>query len=131
MSFLGKEYKFERQENFEEFVKALGLPAEQTQGYLNYNPTLKYSKDGDTYTVTSVTAQGKKEVSFKSGVAFDETVAGVKVNTTYTVDGDTITQIQKSDDGVLTITRTFSGNEMVVTLKTNKWDGVATRYYKA
>ncbi|KAH9637767.1 hypothetical protein HF086_007796 [Spodoptera exigua] len=108
-----------------------GLPAEQTQGYLNYNPTLKYSKDGDTYTVTSVTAQGKKEVSFKSGVAFDETVAGVKVNTTYTVDGDTITQIQKSDDGVLTITRTFSGNEMVVTLKTNKWDGVATRYYKA
>ncbi|XP_022831666.1 fatty acid-binding protein 1-like [Spodoptera litura] len=131
MSFLGKEYKFERQENFEEFVKALGLPAEQTQGYLNYKPTLQYTKDGDTYTYTSTTAQGKKEVSFKSGVAFDETVAGMKVNTTYTVDGDTITQIQKSDDGVLTITRTFSGNELVVTLKTNKWDGVATRYYKA
>ncbi|KAF9787664.1 hypothetical protein SFRURICE_017375, partial [Spodoptera frugiperda] len=90
------------------------LPAEQTQGYLNYNPVLKYTKNGDTYTLTSVTAQGTKEVSFKSGVAFDETVAGKKVNTTYTVDGDTITQVQKSDDGVLTITRTFSGNELVV-----------------
>ncbi|XP_063896742.1 fatty acid-binding protein 1 [Helicoverpa armigera] len=132
MAFFGKEYKFEKQENFEDFVNALGLTPEQTQGYLTYTPTLKFTQDGDSYTVTTITPKTKSEVTFKSGVEFDENNANRHCKTTYTVAGDTITQVQKYDDGnSLTITRKFSGNEMVVTLATSKWDGVARRYYKA
>uniref|UniRef100_A0A2A4IYX0 Lipocalin/cytosolic fatty-acid binding domain-containing protein n=1 Tax=Heliothis virescens TaxID=7102 RepID=A0A2A4IYX0_HELVI len=132
MAFLGKEYKFEKQENFEDFVNALGLTPEQTQGYLSYTPTQKFTQDGDSYTVTTITPKSKTEVTFKSGVEFDETNANRSCKTTYTVAGDTITQVQKYEDGnSLTITRKFSGNEMVVSITTSKWDGVARRYYKA
>ncbi|KAJ8711073.1 hypothetical protein PYW07_008315 [Mythimna separata] len=132
MAFLGKEYKFEKQENFEDFVNALGLSAEQTQGYLNYTPSVKFTQDGDSYTVTTATPTTKNETTFKSGVTFEDKVADRACQTTITVDGNTVTRVQKFDDGnSLTIVRQFSGDQMVVSLSTSKWDGVAKRYYKA
>lgn len=57
-----------------------GLPADQAQGYLNFKPSQKYEKDGDSYVYTSVTPSGQTQVKFQSGVAFDETNAGRKVS---------------------------------------------------
>ncbi|XP_026727985.1 fatty acid-binding protein 1-like [Trichoplusia ni] len=132
MAFLGKEYKFVSQENFEEFVNSLGLPADQAQGYLNFKPSQKYEKDGDSYVYTSVTPSGQTQVKFQSGIAFDETNAGRKCKTAYTVDGNTVTQVQTYEDGTtFTFTRQFNGDDLTVTITSSKWDGVARRFYKA
>ncbi|CAH0595094.1 unnamed protein product [Chrysodeixis includens] len=132
MSFFGKEYKFVSQENFEEFVNSLGLTPEQSQGFLNYKPSQKYEKDGDSFVYTSSTAGGQTQNKFQSGVEFEESNAGRKCKTVYTVDGDTVTQVQKYEDGTtFTFVRQFSGDDMTVTVTSSKWDGVARRFYKA
>ncbi|CAB3222163.1 unnamed protein product [Arctia plantaginis] len=127
MSFIGKEYAFVKQENFEELVNTLGLTPEQAQGFINKHPNQKLSKDGDNYTLVYF-----REVTFKSGVEFEEEISNRKAQTTFTLDGNTLTQVQKFDDGIVfTTVRVFTDDELVVTLSYNKYDGKAIRYYKA
>lgn len=41
---------------------------------LEYKPSFKITKDGDTYTLTTTTPEKTKETKFKSGVEFDEMI---------------------------------------------------------
>ncbi|KAH9637768.1 hypothetical protein HF086_007797 [Spodoptera exigua] len=120
MAFLNKNYKFVSQENFDAFLKASGVPDDKIEKTLKYTPDQKIVKDGDTYTYIVSGALGTKEIKFKSGV-----------KSTIVVDGNTVTQTAKGAAGVATFKREYNGDDLVVTVTLDKWDGAAKRYYKA
>ncbi|XP_014363084.2 fatty acid-binding protein 2 [Papilio machaon] len=133
MAYLGKLYSHDRDENYESYIDTLGLPADKAANLKNYKPQQKLEKNGDTYTLTSVSAVGNRVATFKVGEEFDETVAeGHKAKTTFTLDGNTLTQTQKFADGnVLNTKREYFDDKLIVTLTRTNWDGTAVRYYKA
>ncbi|KAG6449094.1 hypothetical protein O3G_MSEX005873 [Manduca sexta] len=130
MAYLGKVYKFDREENFDGFLKSLS--EEQVQKYLQYKPSSQLVKEGDKYKYISVSSDGTKETVFESGVETDDVVqGGLPIKTTYTVDGNTVTQVVNSAQGSATFKREYNGDELKVTITSSEWDGVAYRYYKA
>ncbi|XP_026728001.1 fatty acid-binding protein 2-like isoform X2 [Trichoplusia ni] len=117
MSFLGKTYNFVSQENFEEFVKAIGIPDDKIAAALKFNPGFKIEKNGDTYVLYTISDVAPKEVSFKSGVEFDDKVGAenVPAKSKITVDGNTVTQVVSTKDfGSGTLVREFNGDECAV-----------------
>ncbi|XP_022831896.1 fatty acid-binding protein 2-like [Spodoptera litura] len=133
MAFLNKTYKFVSQENFDAFLKASGVPADKIEKTLSYTPDQKIVKDGDTYNYIVSGALGTKEVKFKSGVEFDDKLGTEQtpVKSTIVVDGNTVIQTAKGATGVATFKREYNGDDLVVTVTLDNWDGSAKRYYKA
>ncbi|KAM3964021.1 fatty acid-binding protein 1-like [Aphomia sociella] len=133
MSFLGKNYKCVREENFEAFIKVLGLPEEFTSKLIQYKPEQKYEKDGDSYKHTVTTPNKVKVITFKSGESYNDKLRNIiPVKITYTVDGETVTQIIQDDDGrSSTFKMEYTGDTMKVTITGTFFDGTAYRYYSA
>ncbi|XP_064292723.1 fatty acid-binding protein 1-like [Plodia interpunctella] len=87
MAYLGKDLKFEREENFENFIKALdfnlqyrlipGLSGDDKLNYLNYKPRIKLVKNGDSYTI-SVLGERTKEIT--PGKQFQEEINGLQAS---------------------------------------------------
>ena len=50
MSYLNKNYKFVKQENFDGFLRAVGLPEEKIAQVVKFAPDQKLVQDGDSYT---------------------------------------------------------------------------------
>ncbi|XP_050353614.1 fatty acid-binding protein 2-like isoform X2 [Nymphalis io] len=132
MAYIGKTYKFQKDENFREFLAHLGVPADKVEYLLTSKPSQKLEKDGDNYTLTTIDAS-TKEMKFKEGVEFDESITPeITSKTTFTVSGDVVTQVQKLQDGrSITLKRKYSSDQLVVEITTSGWDGVARRYYAA
>ncbi|XP_068623754.1 fatty acid-binding protein 1-like isoform X2 [Battus philenor] len=130
MAFVGKVYAHEKDENFAEFVDTLGPQAEKLK---TWRPKQKLEKDGDSFKHVVIGDTETTEIAFKIGQEFDETVAPGRVSkTVFTLDGNTLTQVQKFEDGLaITTKREYSDEKLIVTITTNKWDGSAVRYYKA
>ncbi|CAK1590247.1 unnamed protein product [Parnassius mnemosyne] len=70
MAFYGKSFVPEREENYEAFVKSMGLPEEREKQTLQFKPVQKFEKKGDDYVFTIQTPEGEKTFNFKSGVEF-------------------------------------------------------------
>ncbi|XP_046964396.1 fatty acid-binding protein 2-like [Vanessa cardui] len=132
MAYVGKTYKFQKHENFSEFLTHVGVPADKADFLLSAKPSQKLEKDGDNYTLTTIDAS-TKELKFKDGVEFEETITPeIKAKTTFTVSGDVVTQVQKFEDGrSITLKRVYSGDQLVVEITVTGWDNVARRYYSA
>ncbi|CAK1590251.1 unnamed protein product [Parnassius mnemosyne] len=132
MAYLGKLYKHDKDENFEAFLKSMDVPADVIAALTSSKPEQKLEKNGDSYTLTTIMPDQIKVLNFKDGVEFDEEVTGGGVaKTTFTFDGNTLTQVQKHTDGnVITRKREYFDDKLILTLTTTKWDGSARRYYK-
>ncbi|KAJ0173163.1 hypothetical protein K1T71_011339 [Dendrolimus kikuchii] len=133
MAFIGKEYKFDRQENFDGFLRAVGLPEEQVAKFIQFKPSSTLVKDGDKYKYITKTEEHTRESTFQPGVEFDDTVGDSKtpIKSKYTIDGNTVIQNIKADNKSAIFKREYNGDELVVTITASEWDGVARRYYKA
>ncbi|CAG5022784.1 unnamed protein product [Parnassius apollo] len=114
------------------FVSFLDIPADQIAAFARFKPEQKLEKNGDSYTLTTIMPDQTKVLTFKNGVEFDEEVtAGRIAKTTFTFDGNTLTQVQKHTDGnVITQKREYFDDKLIVTLTRTNWDGIARRYYK-
>ncbi|KAF2900139.1 hypothetical protein ILUMI_06057 [Ignelater luminosus] len=130
-AFLGKKYKLESSENFDEYLKAIGVNIMLRKVANTASPVVELTKSGDQYTISSVTTFRTIVVSFKDGVEFEtDTVDGRKVKSTITVDGTTLHEVQKDASGKEhTIDRLFSENEIKMVLKYD--DIVCIRIYKS
>ncbi len=132
VKFAGK-YKQTKEENYEEFLKALGVGALLRKAAKASTPTLTISEDGpNKWTITSATIIKCVEAKFEFGKTFDEeTMDGRKVTTTFTLDGDTWVQEQKNqkvggpDCKVL---RVFSDQGIEITYQTG--DVTAKCYFQ-
>nr|UEK51492.1 FABP-like protein [Parasacculina yatsui] len=129
---LGK-FKMETSENFDEYMKALGVGMVMRKLGNAATPTMEITVSGDEYELKTITTFKTTSIKFKLGEAFEENTAdGRTVKSTITVDGNTLVHEQKGNkekkekDSVLR--RTFDGDTCTLVCEA---DGVkATRVYK-
>ncbi|CAD7093316.1 unnamed protein product [Hermetia illucens] len=124
----GKKYKLELAQNFDEYLKALGVDADKIKLASSGTDTFTLVKNGDEYEYIS-TSTGKA-MKFKPGVEFDmDTYDGQKIKTLYKFETpNKLVMEQKGDKSAETV-REFSDTEMIATYS---FKGVtAVRYYKA
>ncbi|XP_076256723.1 fatty acid binding protein isoform X2 [Rhynchophorus ferrugineus] len=128
-AFLGKKYKLSSSENFDEFMKEIGVGLVTRKVGNAVSPVVELNKEGDEYVLTSNSTFKNVVLKFTPGVEFDqETPDGRKVKATITVDGNTLKEVQKADGKVTTIDRTFSDDEIKMVMTVG--DITATRIYK-
>ncbi|XP_050499483.1 fatty acid-binding protein, adipocyte isoform X2 [Diabrotica virgifera virgifera] len=128
--FLGKKYKLYQSENFDAFLKELGVGLVTRKMGATVSPVVDLQKEGDEYILSSISTFKNVILKFKPGVEFDqETPDGRKVKSTITIDGNTLHEVQKNPSGTETvIDRTFSADEIKMEMSVNNVK--ATRIYK-
>ncbi|XP_034714921.1 fatty acid binding protein 7, brain, a [Etheostoma cragini] len=120
-------WKLVDSQNFDEYMKALGVGFATRQVGNVTKPTVVISQDGDKVVIKTLSTFRNTEISSKLGEEFDETTADDRhVKSTFTMEGDKLVQVQKWDgketkfvreikDGKLVATLTFEGVEAVRT----------------
>ncbi|KAK7864790.1 hypothetical protein R5R35_012280 [Gryllus longicercus] len=127
---LGKQYKLDSSENFDEIMKALGVGMMTRKLGGTVSPVIELTEADGVYTLKSTSTFKNTVISFKLGEEFDEeTPDGRKVKSTITRDGNKLIQIQKGEPKDTEIIREFSPEQVLMTLKVD--DIVCTRIYKA
>uniref|UniRef100_F7BLJ9 Peripheral myelin protein 2 n=1 Tax=Equus caballus TaxID=9796 RepID=F7BLJ9_HORSE len=114
--FLGT-WKLVSSENFDDYMKALGVGlATRKLGNLA-KPTVIISKKGDVITIRTESAFKNTEISFKLGREFEETTAdNRKAKSTVTLARGSLNQVQKWDGNETTIKRKLVDGKMVVSI---------------
>ncbi|XP_044261059.1 fatty acid-binding protein, adipocyte isoform X2 [Tribolium madens] len=128
---LGKKYKLASSENFDEFMKALGVGLVTRKVGNAVSPVVELTKNDDEYTLSSSSTFKNVVLKFKPGVEFDQdTPDGRKVKATITVDGNTLHEVQKDPNSgkETVIDRTFTDDEVKMVMSVDNI--TATRIYK-
>ncbi|XP_049879616.1 sodium/calcium exchanger regulatory protein 1-like [Pectinophora gossypiella] len=130
MDFLNKKYKMVSSENFDEFMKAIGVGLITRKAANAVTPTVELKKEGDQYNLVTSSTFKTTEMKFKPGEEFDEDRAdGAKVKSVCTFEGNVLKQVQKSPDGVeVSYVREFGPEELKATMTVK--DVTCTRLYK-
>ncbi|XP_037043497.1 fatty acid-binding protein, muscle-like [Bradysia coprophila] len=129
MAWVGRKYKLDSSENFDEYMKELGVGLVLRKVGLSVHPTCYLEQRGDVFHYFNESTFKNFELTFKLGEEKEqETADGRKVLTTFTLDGNTLTQVEKCQKNSV-IVRVFSETEMVAT--STYGDVTATRTYKA
>ncbi|KAH9420626.1 fatty acid-binding protein-like [Dermatophagoides pteronyssinus] len=115
VQFEGK-YQLESSENFDEFLKELGVGFILRNLAKTTKPTIEVVKDGDYWVIKTHTSLKTTEIRFKIDEEFDESrMDGKTVKTVVVMDGDnTMVQTQKGDKEVKII-REFSETHLKTT----------------
>ncbi|CAG9126048.1 hypothetical protein JYU34_011835 [Plutella xylostella] len=131
MEFVGKKYKMTSSENFDDFMKAIGVGLITRKAANAVTPTVELKKDGDNFVLVTSSTFKTTEMKFSPGQEFDEERAdGAKVKSVCTFEGNTLKQVQKAQDGSeVTYVREFGPEEMKAVMTTK--DVTCTRVYKA
>ncbi|EEB13438.1 fatty acid-binding protein, putative [Pediculus humanus corporis] len=125
--FLNIQYKLSKSENFDEYMKALGVGLVTRKMGTAMTPVVSLSLKDGTYTLTTST-------TFKNQVPNEEfeeeTLDGRKVKSIVKFDGNKMIQTQKDSVGkvISIIEREFSKNTMTTVLTAG--DVVSTRVYE-
>ncbi|EHB06307.1 Putative fatty acid-binding protein ENSP00000353650-like protein, partial [Heterocephalus glaber] len=102
-------------ENFEKYMKELGIRRASRKLGCLAKPTVTISTDGDMITVKTKSIFKNNEISFKLGEEFEEaTPGGHKTKSTITLDNDSLVQVQDWDGKEATIQRKLVDGKMVV-----------------
>jgi fatty acid-binding protein 3 len=126
---LNKKYKLATSENFEEFMKALGVGLLTRKMGNAVSPVIELTKNGEEYTLTSNSTFKNSAITFQLNKEFDEeTPDGRQVKSLITQDGNKLIHVQKGDKETKII-REFKPDEVVMTLTVD--DIVCKRVYKA
>nr|UJR02066.1 fatty acid binding protein 1b.1 [Dicentrarchus labrax] len=113
MSFTGK-YQLESQENFEPFMKAIGLPDELIQKGKDIKSISEIEETGDNFKVTVTTGSKVLINTFTIGKEAElETVTGEKVKTVVQREGN---KLKVSLKGIESVTEMVDGNTIVNTM---------------
>ncbi|XP_072289031.1 fatty acid-binding protein, liver-type-like [Eucyclogobius newberryi] len=113
MSFAGK-YQLESQENFEPFMRAIGLPDELIQKGKDIKSVSEIEVNGDNFKVTVTTGTKVMVNSFTLGQEGDiETLTGEKVRATVKREGNKLITSLK---GIESVTELVDANTIVNTM---------------
>ncbi|KAG6459912.1 hypothetical protein O3G_MSEX011682 [Manduca sexta] len=73
MAYVGKVYTFDRHENFDKYLKHMGVTDEEViQKYAQMKATAELKKEGNKYRYITNSVNGKNEVVFESGVEVED-----------------------------------------------------------
>ncbi|XP_071394585.1 fatty acid binding protein 7, brain, a [Centroberyx affinis] len=122
-------WKLIESENFDDYMKALGVGFATRQVGNVTKPTIVISQEGDKVVVKTLSTFRNTEVSSKLGEEFDETTADDRnVKSTLTMDGGNLVHVQKWDGKETKFVREIKDGKMVMTLT---FEGVqAVRTYE-
>ncbi|CAL8249233.1 unnamed protein product [Merluccius merluccius] len=113
MAFTGK-YELQSQENFEAFMKAIGLPDELIQKGKDIKSISEIEETGDNFKVTVTTGSKVLVNTFTVGQEADlETVTGEKVKAVVMRDANTL---KVSLKGIESVTELVDANTIVNTM---------------
>lgn len=123
------EYVLDSSDNFDEFLTELGIGYFTRLAATAASSRYYITKDGDQYTLKTVSTFGTQVITFKNMVPFDEErLDGQTVKTTILVKGNKWIQTQKGDGPDVNIIREFSPDQVKVTSVVN--DVASVRIYK-
>ncbi|KAL2098512.1 hypothetical protein ACEWY4_004992 [Coilia grayii] len=118
-------------QNFDEYMKALGVPFATRQVGNVTKPTIIISQDGDKVVVKTQSTFKNTEISSKLGEEFEETTADDrKVKSVLTLDGDKLVHVQKWDGKETKFVREIKDGKMIMHLSFEGVEAVRT-YEKA
>lgn len=127
------EWKLSKSENFDEFMKELGVGMIMRKIGNTTKPTVKITLNDDVWTLETHTTLKTTVLKFKLNEPFDEeTIDGRKVNSVVSLeDGNKLVHTQRDRDNnnvVTVLTRQLNDSgELVVVAKAN--EVVSTRTY--
>lgn len=126
-------YKLDFSENFDEFMKAMGVGMVMRKMANAATPVVTVSKEDETYTIKQSTTFKTTEIKFKLGEEFDETTGdGRLVKSTITLEGSTLKHKQVGDaskkEKDSTMDRIFTETHMNMECKVD--DILCKRNYK-
>ncbi|XP_006193991.2 fatty acid-binding protein 9 [Camelus ferus] len=126
--FLGT-WKLVSSENFEEYLKQLGMSVTDQNLAGLAKPRITISADKEKVNIKTESSFKNFEISFKLGEEFDETTAdNRKVKSIVKLDGGSMIHVQKWLDKETTIKRRIVDGKMVVEYTMNNI--VSTRIYR-
>ncbi len=124
VQFAGK-YKQVKEENYGDFLKAIGMGMMMRKAATSSSPNVEISEASPGHwKMVTATKMKTVETAFESGKAFDEKTAdGRDVSTTIVVDGNTWTMTQKNKKAGgpdATIVREFTDKGFLATFTSGK-----------
>ncbi|CAO1405331.1 unnamed protein product [Diamesa serratosioi] len=127
---LFRKYKLDRSENFDEFLKALGVNMIVRKMASTVTSTVQLVDEGsDLFSFNTTSTFRSQSLKFKIGEEFDEeTMDGRKVKCVVTFDGNKMIQQQLGNKGVR-IVREFTEEELITTCTVG--DVTAKRWFKS
>ncbi|KAG5681925.1 hypothetical protein PVAND_011328 [Polypedilum vanderplanki] len=125
-----KKYKLDRSENFDEFLKELGVNYLIRKMANSTTSTVELVKlDDETYSFNTTSTFRSQELKFKLNEEFTEKrMDGAEVKSTITFEGNKMIQRQKGDKEIV-LERVFTQDELILTCTVN--NVVAKRWFKA
>jgi hypothetical protein len=114
------DWKLVSSENFEEFMKELGVGLIMRKLGNTTKPNVKFTQNGDEWVMNTTSAVKSQTVNFKLNEEVEETTLdGRVVKTTFTLDGNRLVQTQKDKDGSVqsVITREITENGELKTVR--------------
>ncbi|XP_004679827.1 PREDICTED: fatty acid-binding protein 12 [Condylura cristata] len=116
-------------ENFEEYMKELGIRRASRKLGCLAKPTVTISRNGDVITINTKSIFKNNEIAFKLGEEFEETTpGGHKIKSVVTLDNDSLIQVQDWNGKETTIQRKLVDGKMVVESTVNSI--ISTRTYE-
>uniref|UniRef100_A0A8C0T8K2 Fatty acid binding protein 12 n=4 Tax=Canis lupus TaxID=9612 RepID=A0A8C0T8K2_CANLF len=116
-------------ENFEEYMKELGIGRASRKLACLAKPTVTISTQEDWITIKTKSIFKNNKISFKLGEEFEETTpGGHKTKSVVTLDNDSLIQVQDWDGKENTIRRKLVDGKMVVESAVN--NVTCTRTYE-
>ncbi|XP_053693807.1 probable fatty acid-binding protein [Sabethes cyaneus] len=129
-AWVGKKYKMEKSEGFDDYMKALGVGMVLRKLGNSISPTVELLKEGDEYTFNTLSTFKNTTIKFKLGEEFEEeTVDGRKVKSVCTFDGDNKLVHEQKGEKPTTIVREFTATDLTATMTAGS--AKCIRYYKA
>ncbi|XP_054158608.1 fatty acid-binding protein-like [Oppia nitens] len=126
--FAGK-WKLDKSDNFDNFLKELGINFMMRKMAGTASPTVEISRDGDSFTFKTITSIKTSSVTFTLGQEFEEErLDGKKVKSVMTLDGNKLIQTQVDNGKEVKYVREFNGDVLTVTSTAN--GVVCVRVYK-
>nr|BAA92241.3 heart fatty acid binding protein [Anguilla japonica]BAA92355.2 heart fatty acid binding protein [Anguilla japonica] len=126
--FLGT-WHLKTSENFDEYMKELGVGFATRKIGNTTKPTLIIAADGDKFQVKTQSLLKSTEINFKLGEEFDETTADDrKVKSVVKLEDGKLVHLQKWDSKETSLVRAVDGNKLTLTLTFG--NVVSTRHYE-
>ncbi|CAL8109437.1 unnamed protein product [Orchesella dallaii] len=129
MALTGK-FELEKSENFDAYLKAVGVNFAKRAIASTMKPTIEISENNGVYTIKTFSVLKNTEITFTpDGSEFEEDTAdGRKAKSSVTIEGNKLIHVQKIGDVTSTTVREFNGDKMTVVLTCQ--DVTSTREYK-
>ncbi|XP_049767083.1 fatty acid-binding protein, muscle-like [Schistocerca cancellata] len=127
--FLGRRYKLVKSENFNEYMKAIGICCLMRMVANNVRPAMILTRAGHWFTITSLTGVFTTTTRFRlNDERYASTHDGRRVARVFTLEGSTLTCVERGHKLVTTVFD-FTAEELKMTITVD--DVVCTRIFEA